>query len=349
MIKVKYENLLDFSKKILDTIGLDQFSSNAVSEGLCETSLRGVDSHGIRLLPHYINSALSGRKNPNPNFTWENKYPSIISLDADNAFGHAAGIKAVEIGLEAANRYGIAAVAVKNSTHPGALSCMTLKAARQGYISIGFTHADSLMLSHNGTRPYFGTNPISVAVPRLEKEPYCLDMATTMISWNKLLNFRKKEKQIENDIAANQFGDSVSDPNEASSLFPAGSYKGFGLASVVEIFCGVYNGMAFGRDIPAMFTTPIELKRHLGQFYIFLKTDGSIQNESFLKAMQNLSDEVRSEPMKNEIPVQMPNDPEIKTSTDRLKNGIPLDEDLYKTFNDLVIDYKINIKLLNIS
>ncbi|SVC71360.1 uncharacterized protein METZ01_LOCUS324214, partial [marine metagenome] len=179
--------MVHFHREILTKIGLDQETMEAVTLGLCETSLRGVDSHGIRLLPHYVRSALSGRKNPKPNYTFTRKFPTIGLLDADNTFGHAAGMKAIDYCIEVAEEFGIGVVGVCNSSHPGAMASFALKAARQGYIAFAFTHADALTLSHNGKRPYFGTNPVCVAVPREEEEPYCLDMATSMISWNKLL------------------------------------------------------------------------------------------------------------------------------------------------------------------
>ena len=73
---ISYDDIKSFSAKILSRVGLDPFSMEAVSHCLCETSLRGVDSHGIRLLPHYISSAISGRKNPTPNFDFTKKFPA---------------------------------------------------------------------------------------------------------------------------------------------------------------------------------------------------------------------------------------------------------------------------------
>ena len=347
MIRIKYNDLHLFTSNILKATGLDDFSTHAVSTGLCETSLRGVDSHGIKLLPHYVNSALSGRKNVKPNFKVKNSYAALASLDADNAFGHSAGYKAVELGMEYANKYGISAISVFNSSHPGAMSCMTLKAAREGFICMGFTHADSLMLSHGGVRPFFGTNPISVAVPREEPEPYCLDMATSMLSWNKLLNLRKSSTTINDNLGADVNGVPTNDPKLVESLMPAGSYKGFGLASVVEIFCSIYSGMAFGREIPSMYKTPIELKRRLGQFYIVFKVDGVLDKKIFLRNMQKLSEEIRNEPGKPNDSVLMPNDPEIKISIDRKINGIPIEEDLFTEIENLSRKLKINISFSN--
>ena len=58
---ISYNELIEFHREILRTIGLYKHSIESVTIGLCETSLRGVDPHGVCLLPHYDNSALSGR------------------------------------------------------------------------------------------------------------------------------------------------------------------------------------------------------------------------------------------------------------------------------------------------
>ena len=102
---ISYTDLIFFHQKILTSVGLDSFSKKAVTSGLCETSLRGVDSHGIRLLPHYVKSALSGRKNPKPNFQFNKKFSALGILDADYAFGHAAGMKAIDHCIEMADEF----------------------------------------------------------------------------------------------------------------------------------------------------------------------------------------------------------------------------------------------------
>ena len=76
MIKVKYNKLLNFSYKIFKKINLNDYSAKTVSQGICDASLRGVDSHGIKLFPHYVRSSILGRKNPNPKFKFYKKYDS---------------------------------------------------------------------------------------------------------------------------------------------------------------------------------------------------------------------------------------------------------------------------------
>jgi len=345
--KINHKNLKKFISKILSRAGLDSYSREAVTLGLYEASLRGVDSHGVRLLEHYAFSAIKGRKNPKPKFKFYKSFPALGVLNADNAFGHAAGMKAIDIGIKIANKYGVAAIAVKNSSHPGALASMALKAARKNYIAFAFTHADSLMLSHNGKKPYFGTNPICFAAPRKEKEPFCIDMATSMISWNKLLNFRKEKKMLDNNLAADIEGNITKIPAKARSLMPAGSYKGYALASMVEVLCGVYTGMNFGTSILPMYKSPMNKPRKLGQFYIILKPNAVLGTNSFLKKMQVLTSQVRKQKTKSKNKkVMMPNDPEIINLKNRMKAGIPLEVETLDKLKNLSKKFNVKLNLL---
>jgi len=234
---------------------------------------------------------------------------------------------------------------LEHSSHPGAMASMALRAARSGYIAFAFTHADALVLSHNGKRPYFGTNPICMAAPRLEKEPYCLDMASSTIPWNRVIMHRNSKQPLATGVAADSDGNLTTDPESASCLMPAGGYKGYGIASMVETLCGIYTGMAFGRDIPAMFKAPIDKPRKLGQFYIVMRTDGVVSADEFIKRMQQMTDEVRSEPRINDDPVMLPGDPEILESNYRKKHGIPLDDNTISEFVNISNKFNIELKL----
>ena len=346
MKKINYDELVKFHRNVLRKVGLDEHSLQSVTTGLCETSLRGVDSHGARLLPHYVRSAISGRKNPTPNYKFTQTFPAVGHLNADNAFGHAAGMKAIDYCIEMSSSLGIGTVGVSNSSHPGAMASFVLKAARQGFISFAFTHADALQRSHAGKRAYFGTNPVCFAAPRSEEEPFCLDMATSMISWNKLLIHRTSGDKLEENLAADAQGQITTDPIAAKSLIPAGAYKGYGLAAMVDILCGVFTGMAFGKHIPDMFNTPIEQSRYLGQFYIVMRIDGCIDKDIFISRLQQMTNEIREEPAQEGEQVMLAGDPEILNAKIRLKEGIPLDENTVKGFEELSEKYNVPLNWL---
>ena len=331
MILVKYKDLVSEINSILLKEGTDKFTAESVSIGLAETSLRGVDSHGIRLFPHYLKALRSGRINGKPNFKINNKFPAFVGLNADNAFGHAAGFKSIDIGMEIANKLGICAISVTNSSHPGAMASFALKAAKNGFCSFAFTHADSLVQSFNSKDSFFGTNPICFAAPRKDEQPYCIDMAPTFIPWNKILECKENNKNLDSDYAVDSDGKKTNDPFKAKALLPIGGYKGFALASMVEVLCSNLSGMNFGPHIPSMYGSPIDKPRKLAQFFIVFRCDVNLDSEEFEELIHKMSQEVRQQKTNSYgEQVMMPNDPQIKFEKERGNNGIPVTEDLYE-------------------
>ncbi len=328
MIYIDFETLKIKTKELLLKNGANQFSAESVAIGLSETSLRGVDSHGIRLLPHYINALKNGRINGNPKFKVINTFPSFIGLDGDNGFGHACGFKSVDLGMELANKYGIGAISVFNSSHPGAMASFSLKAARNNLCCFGFTHADSLIQSFNSKNTFFGTNPICFAAPRANEEPFCVDMAPTYAPWNKILDYKEKGLSLENNIAIDINGDNTCNPNEAKALLPIAGYKGYALAALVEVLCATLSGMNFGPHIPSMYGSSIRESRKLGQFYILMRPDVNVDYEEFTKALNLMSEEIRGQESKNDNPVLVPNDPQIVESKKRAQYGIPISKEI---------------------
>ena len=340
---ILYNDLLVFSKKILIKVGFDNYSSNCLSEALCMTSLRGVDSHGIRLLNFYISRALLKKKNIKPKFIFKKKFPAVSILDADRALGHVAGFKAMERGMKDANKYGISLVVVKNSTHPGALASIAIPVAKKGFAALAFTNSDSLMLSHLGKQKLLGTNPICFVAPSDENEPFCLDMATTAYTFNKLLMFKKMGLNLPNNFAADKDGNMTNDPNTAFSLFSSGGYKGFGLSIMVEILTAVLANMSLDFEIPAMHSNSKKIRK-ITQTYIVFRVDSVTSKNLFIKNLKKLSKKVRSDKKGNSNAV-MPNDPENKIMKKRLKKGIPLNEETYEDLTNLSKKYKIKLKV----
>ena len=154
MLRLEPQLLKNVIQKVLIQEGVSNDSVFNVSESMIQTSLRGVDSHGINLFPHYYNSFVSGRLNKNPDFQFSSTHSSTYLLNADNAIGHHSGIVAMNKCLDVAKKNGIAVCAVKNSSHYGASSYFGLHAAKQGFIGFAFTNADALVKSFGGRRSF---------------------------------------------------------------------------------------------------------------------------------------------------------------------------------------------------
>ncbi|MDD5269592.1 MAG: Ldh family oxidoreductase [Candidatus Omnitrophica bacterium] len=345
-ISVKADQLKSFAKDSLLKAGVREDVSEYVSEGLVQTSLRGVDSHGIRLLPHYLAAVKGGRINPDPNYKFKKTSASTGMLDADHTFGHAAGMEAVKKAVKLAEDAGSGHIAVYNSTHFGAAAYYALEIAKHDMIGFSFTHADSLMKTYGGNRAFLGTNPISFAAPIYGEEPFCLDMATTLFNFNKIKQMREKELKAPAGAGADSEGMDTTDPNEITMLLPAGGYKGYGLSFMIEVLCSMLTGMPYGPQISKMFAAPLSEKRLLGHFMIALRIDCFQEKEAFKKRMKRMADELRSEPvMKGVDRIRIAGDPEKEAFAKRTESGIPLSHAEARLLKAIADEYDTRLKI----
>lgn len=345
MLRLDSKVLKQIIKQVLLKEGVNENSVFNVSESMVETSLRGVDSHGINLFPHYHNSYLSGRINKEPRFRFNSNYSTTFILDADHAVGHHSGIVAMNKCIEVADSQGIGVCAVKNSSHYGASSYFGLHAARRGFIGMAFTNADALVKSYGGIKSFFGTNPICFCTPLMGEEPLCLDMATSQVSWNKIKNYRRNNKDLEAGWAYNEKGEGVIDPNAAKSLSPAGNYKGFGLGLMVEVLCSVLTNSILSKDMLPMFDSPPAAQRQVSHFFIAININAFGDKNSIIQDISSMIDRLRAEHSLSGTNVMAPGDPEKHEYNKRVKSGIPCDKDVFSNY--LKIDSRFEKCILN--
>lgn len=324
-ITVPVKKLKDSINEILIKAKVRNDVAMYVTEGLIQTSVRGVDSHGIRLLPHYLEGVKKGRINPNPNYKFIRTSFSTGTLDADHTFGHAAGMEAVKKAIELANEAGTGYVAVYNSSHFGAAAYYALEIAKHDMIGMSFTNTDALIKTYGGKRPFLGNNPICFAAPCKNEEPFCLDMATSVVTFNKIRQLRDAKLSAPSGVGADRQGIETTDANKITMLLPIGGYKGYGLSLMVEILCSLLTGMPYGPHIPKMFEAPMNEKRYLGHFVSAIRIDCFLDKEIFKNRLYELISELRNEPaLDSNAAVQVAGDPEKKVAKERIKNGIPM-------------------------
>jgi LDH2 family malate/lactate/ureidoglycolate dehydrogenase len=322
-------DLAAFVRSLVAAAGIDAASAEAVSRALVDASSRGVDTHGVRLAPWYLQMIEGGRVNRHPRLSFERKAAAVGHVDADDGFGHGASYRAIEEGVAIARETGLAAITVGRSSHHGATGCYTLAAARQGFAAIGMTHADSAVVPFGGSKPFFGTNPISFAVPAPGEEPMLLDMATSSIPANRIMLRRATGVPLRPDVAVTVDGHATRDAGEASALLPLGGagfgYKGAGLAAMVDVLCSAFTGMGHGATFAPQggpdFSQPIPL----GHFFLIL-TPALFQGaEVFDARIGAMLRDLREQPAHPGQRIMAPGDIEKAEATRRARDGVPVD------------------------
>src|SRR5579859_4430972 len=257
MIRVSRERLTAWALACLEKAGVPHDEAKLVAESLVQTSVWGIDSHGILRLTHYLNRMTRGSIKPAAVPVVTRTGPVTAQVHGEDGLGIVHATLAMEEAIDMAKESGVGVVGVGHSSHCGAMGLYTRMAAREHLVGIAMTHSNSVVVPHGGRRKYFGTNPISFAFPRAAGEPLCLDMATSQVAWNKVLNARIEGRALDSGVAVDGDGTPTTDPRKAAAGIPLGGpiygYKGYGLAFVVDLLCGALNGMTFGRHINAMY------------------------------------------------------------------------------------------------
>lgn len=334
MFRIDAERLRPLLQARLRALDVDPVGATHVVESLVQTSLRGVDSHGIQLFPHYVRAVAAGRVIARPRPVLVRTAPSTARLDADHAFGHHAGALAIDAAVAIARETGLGAVSVKDSTHFGAAAYFALRAAEAGMIGFSFTNADALVKAFNAREPVFGTNPVCFAAPLRDEGPLCLDMATSLVSWNKVRNARVSGAKLGDDWAFDHAGAPTTDASAAASLNPAGGYKGYGLGMMVEVLCGLLADGPAAKELLPMFTSPIEARRRISHFFLALDIERFVPGERFRARLQALVDAIRAMPAL-QASVMVPGDPEKRAVDERARDGIPAAQALLDAFAEV--------------
>jgi ureidoglycolate dehydrogenase (NAD+) len=328
-IRFRRGDLSIFIESLFEQAGADRDSAAAVARAVVDASARAFDTHGVRLVPHYLETLEQGRINRRPQMTFTRAAPAIGHVDADDGFGHPASYRAIDEGIAMASKTGIAAVAVGRSSHHGATGCYTIEAARRGFAAIGMTHADAILVPHDGIKAFYGTNPLSFSVPVEGEDPLLLDMATSSIPLNRIFLRRATGTLLPPEVAVDENGVMTTDPNHATAVLPLGGltygYKGAGLACMIDLLCSAFTGMAHGYLAPLFagpdFTTPTRL----GHFFILLKPDLFQPLDAFNERVTSMLGDLRSQPAHPGHRVMAPGDPEKAEMPNREARGIPMD------------------------
>jgi ureidoglycolate dehydrogenase (NAD+) len=306
----------------LEASGVPHDDAEIVATSLVQTSLWGIDSHGILRLTHYLTRIAAGSVKPKAEVLVRQTGPCTAQMAGDDGLGIVHCVRAMELAVRMAGASGAGIVGVGGSSHCGAVGLYTRQAAAAHLIGIAFTHADSMVVPHGGNQKYFGTNPISIAFPRSGGAPVCLDMATSQVAWNKVMNARTENTALQPGLTVDAEGKPTTDPHQAQALIPLGGetygYKGYGLALMIDLLCGALNGMAFGPNLTAMYAD-LDKPRRIGHLLIAIDPKRFAGAATLEAMVRTLTDDLKSRG-----DILFAGEPEYRSEAERRTTGIPI-------------------------
>lgn len=330
--------LTDFVHDVLLQTGADEPTADAATRAMMHASRLGVDSHGVRLLGHYVRALSGGRVNARPEMRLAADFGAVASLDADHGHGALAAYTAMNHATRLAGRFGIGAVAIRNSSHFGPAGAFAVEAAEHGFIGLAFCNSDAFVRLHDGASRFHGTNPIACAVPVEGGNHWLLDMATSAIPYNRVQLYRSLALELPEGVASDTGGLDTQDASAAEMLAPLGAafgFKGAGLAGLVEILSAVLSGMRLSPELAPMAGPDFATPRQLGAFVLALKPDGFVDKATFDEGMRRYLAALRASPPRAGQVVMAPGDREWAEAQRREVEGVPIDPATAAAFRDL--------------
>jgi L-2-hydroxycarboxylate dehydrogenase (NAD+) len=325
---VNHRKLTRLVSGAFEKLGVPKEDAGIGANVLVQADLRGVDTHGvIRFNPHswYVKWLSEGSMTARPNVRVISESASSALLDGDRGIGMVIGHRAMELAIRKAKESGIGMVAVRNSRHYGMSAYYSMMALPHDMIGIAMTNASRQVVPTFGREARFGTNPMCFAVPTDKEQPFVLDMATTTAAAGKLELAARQGKSVPLGWALDEHAEATNDPKvaqKARRLLPlggsreGGSHKGYGLAIVVEILCGVLTGTLTALNAD---------QDPRGHFFAAIRIDRFRPLDEFKRDMDRLIRELKSTPtVAGQARVYVAGEIEFETAQERSEHGIPL-------------------------
>ena len=330
---VSASTLTAWAVDCLARVGVGARDAETVARSLVQTSLWGIDSHGIARLGHYMARIRAGSIAPVPALRITATGPCTATMDGGHGLGIVVCTAAMAHAIGLAKSNGVGIVGIGESSHCGAIGLYTRQAAAAGLIGFAFTHADSIVAPFGGAQKLLGTNPVSIAFPNADGPPICLDMATSSIPWNRVMNARREGHVLPAGVAIDAQGAPTCNSGDAAALLPLGGsefgHKGYALALLIELLCGPLNGMPYADRIAPMFTD-LHAQRHLGSLVMALDPMRFAGGPTLAATVRELIATLR----RQHGDVQYPGEPEERREAARAREGIPIEPGLWAEFAD---------------
>ncbi|HET8758001.1 MAG TPA: Ldh family oxidoreductase [Solirubrobacteraceae bacterium] len=310
-----------WTRALLEAAGLEAEPAATVAATLVWTSLRGTDSHGVARVPLYVERLRTGVLNGRPRPSVVHRDGAIAVVDGDHGPGQVAAVLATDLSIALAREHGVGVAVVRRSGHYGAAAFYAVRAAEAGLVGMSLTNAEPGVIPYGGIERALGTNPIALAAPAGAGAIFDLDMATSQVALNRINNARDEGRPIPHGWGVDAHGESTTDPAQVTAGVPLGGYKGYALALMVEVLCGVLAGAGARAD---------DGIRNIGHFHLAIDPERTVGRDAFAGALGGLLDELRAvRPARGFDEVLVAGDPEHRSRARRERDGIPVEPALW--------------------
>jgi LDH2 family malate/lactate/ureidoglycolate dehydrogenase len=345
-MKIEQGKIKEAAIAILKGFHAQDGEAALVAECLIHADRRGIDTHGVYFLTLLANRVEAGMIRIPTRIEVVRDDSATALIDGGDGLGQVAAHRAMEMSIEKARKFGMGSVAVRNTNHIGILAFYTRRIAEQGMVGMAMCNGAASMPPWGGADAFFGTNPISIAVPGGSGEPIVLDMSSSLVARGKIRRAERLKEPIPPGWALDQNGEPTTDPSEAmkGTLVPIGGPKGYGLAFMVDVLAGLLSGSQFGPNVKT-FHQPLG-PTGVGVFVMAIDIGRFMPIGQFSELMQSYGESIKgSRKARGVSRIYLPGEIEFEKEKKGMAEGIELDDAVAKSLNQLLEKAKSPLRL----
>lgn len=230
--------------------GWSDGDAKVAADCLIGSDRAGHASHGIGLIPMYVDTIKAGNLRPEWTAQTVKDDGPFVVIQGNRALGQVTARDATKKGIATAQAHGIALVSLINSHHVGRIGHYGEMVAREGFVGMFWVNVHGrkpTVVPFGAREPRFSTNPHCVAIPRQGAHPFLLDFATAEMAVNKARVAYAKGEKVRQGTLLDHAGRPTDDPgvlwdSPRGSIAAFGLHKGSGLAIVCELMSAVLAG-----------------------------------------------------------------------------------------------------------
>lgn len=335
--------LRDFVAAVMEDAGLSEAHAARFAESLLYAQMRGIGSHGLTRLSTYYRRAKEGLVDPKAEPVIVQDMPALLLIDGSNNMGVTSASYAMEICIERAKTGGVCFAAVKGGNHFGCASFFAEQAAKAGMIGIAMANGPVAMAPIGGKEPVLGTNPLAVAIPAQGRDPFVLDMATSVVARGKVALAAKEGREIPVGWGIDENGQDTTDPNAVKCVLPFGGAKGYGIALMIEVLCSCLSGARNGQTMGSFYD--FSGKHQDSGFFVGALNAGAL-TATFEQETVALFDSVKASPKAEGVSeIFIPGEIEQRNYKQAQQQGITLSEPIVKELRQLAQSCNISLDI----
>jgi LDH2 family malate/lactate/ureidoglycolate dehydrogenase len=347
-MKVEPSRLKEVAIQILKGLKATDEEAAVVAESLVQADMRGIDTHGVHLLTILSERVDAGILQIPTDIRILKESDATALLDGANGLGQVAVHKAMTMSIQKARDFGLGCSLVRNTNNIGILSFYTLLAANAGMVGIVMSNAAPAMSPWGGAEAFFGTNPISVAIPGDVEDPaIVLDMSSSVVARGKIRRAARLKEKIPEGWAFDETGVSTTEADKAlkGTLMPIGGPKGYGLAMVVDILAGLLSGSKYGSEVVTFHQ--LMGPTGVGVFTLAIDIERFTDRRQFQRLIQSYFTAIKASKKADGVSrIFLPGEIEFEKEKESIKEGIEMSEGIAKNLNLLLERVKSPIRLI---